>query len=475
MSQALKTITVLVFVLALVFSAMSELGFAGSPNNLLFSDDFENYLVGSFPSQWTLAFNGLGNQYQQVISDPLNSSNKCFQLQGERNWAADAVKNFQSNSNIIGFEVSVLVTAITNTTGDNVKVGLWEQVDWGNAKWNDGIAFTDDGTIVARDYVEAEGTGTVLEKYVPNQWYHIKFLLDRPNKLISVYIDGVLKGQLIKGSERAYIFDGLAVSGRYTENLVDYDNVKIFEGSSSNKSLQEPTLTVSCISSSSMSDFKVLIRGTLTFNETGISEAPILISYSVTGGKSWVDLTLAQTLSNGSYYAEWMPSVTGYFSLRAIYEGNNNYSDTIARVNFVVEPHQEQNIFSINSNSTITGFFFDSNSSELSFSVSGNTGTTGYVNVNIPKSLINDISTLKVFLDDTQIDYLAESQGDSWQLHFSYDHSTHLIDIQLSSSSLLPTKVSGFGWLEIAILVFMGILLAATILGVFVFFRKKPQ
>ncbi len=86
MSQALKTITVLVFVLALVFSAMSELGFAGSPNNLLFSDDFENYLVGSFPSQWTLAFNGLGNQYQQVISDPLNSSNKCFQLQGERNW-----------------------------------------------------------------------------------------------------------------------------------------------------------------------------------------------------------------------------------------------------------------------------------------------------------------------------------------------------------------------------------------------------
>ena len=163
-----------------------------------------------------------------------------------------------------------------------------------------------------------------------------------------------------------YDFDGFAVSGRYTEIPVDYDDVRIFEVSSANIS-QEPSLTTSCISSSSLSDFKVQIKGNLTFNATGISEAPILLSYSVNGGKSWVDLTLVQTGSDGSFYAEWMPSVTGYYSLKAVYEGNENYSDASVIVNFAVEPFQEQNVFSVNSNSTLTELSFDSNSRELSF------------------------------------------------------------------------------------------------------------
>jgi hypothetical protein len=67
-------------------------------------------------------------------------------MQGERNWAADAVRYFQSDKDTLGFEVSVLVTNITGTAGDNVKVGFWDQINWGQAKWNDGVAFTDNGT-----------------------------------------------------------------------------------------------------------------------------------------------------------------------------------------------------------------------------------------------------------------------------------------------------------------------------------------
>jgi len=286
-----KTFAVLVLVFSLAVSASSELGDVVSSDKLLFSDDFENYKVGSFPSQWTLVFNGMGNQYQQVITDPLNSSNKCFQLQGERNWAADAVRYFQSSSDIIGFEVSILVTANTGAFGDDVKVGFWKQVNWGQAKWTDGVAFTDNGTIVARDFVEAEGTGTILQTYVPEQWYNIKFVLDRPNGVFSVFVDGVLKGELIKGSDRPYVFDGFAISGRYTEIPVDYDNVRLSENSSASIH-QKPSHIISCVSSTSMSNFIVHIKGNLTFNETGISEAPIFLSYSVNGGKSWIDLTL---------------------------------------------------------------------------------------------------------------------------------------------------------------------------------------
>ena len=322
--------------------------------------------------------------------------------------------------------------------------------------------------------MEAEGTGVVLQTYVPGQWYHIRFILDRPNQLISVYVDSVLKGESIKGSNLPYVFDGFAISGRYTEIPVDYDEVKIFEGLSAN--IQESSLTTSCISSTSFSDFNVQIKGNLTCNEAGISQAPILLSYSVNGGKSWVDLTLVQTDSDGSYYAEWMPSVTGYYSLKAVYEGNKNYSDASVIVNFAVEPFQEQNVFSVSSNSTLTEFSFNSTSKELTFGVSGDLGTMGYVDVNVPKSLVSDISALKVYLDDKQIDYFSQSQGDGWLLHFTYHHSIHLVNISLSSSSTLsPTQFFGLGLVEITILAVMGILVAVAILVAFGVFRKKKS
>ncbi|NLD66629.1 MAG: hypothetical protein GX648_08670, partial [Crenarchaeota archaeon] len=130
-----KTFAVSVLTLSLLILTLTGQGAAASSDGLIFNDDFENYTVDSFPYQWTLVFNGMGNQYQKVISDPLDSSNKCFKLQGERNWAADAVRYFQSSSDIIGFEVSVLVTANTGKSSDDVKVGLWKQVYWGGAKW----------------------------------------------------------------------------------------------------------------------------------------------------------------------------------------------------------------------------------------------------------------------------------------------------------------------------------------------------
>jgi hypothetical protein len=436
MTRKLKTLTAPLLLLALLIAAFTPLAAADAPAyTLLFSDDFESYPVGGFPSQWTLVFNGLGDQYQKVIVDPVDSSNKCFRMQGERNWAADAVRYFQSDKDTLGFEVSVLVTNITCTAGDNVKVGFWDQINWGQAKWNDGVAFTDNGTIVARDYVEAEGTGTVLQAYVPNQWYHIRFILDRPHKLISVYIDGELKAESVRGSERGYIFDGIAVSGRYTENPVYYDNVQIFEGATSSLgATKEPTLTAHCVSSAAFPDFRVEISGALTFNGTGIPDAPILLSYSVTGGKSWVDLALVQTRMDGSYYAQWRPSVTGYYVVKAVYEGNEEYSATSTQINFALEPCSGQTVLSVNTNSTLTGFVFDSNNSKLCFTLSGESGTAGYVNVNIPKSLIVDASKFAVYLDGAEVEYSLESQGESWILSFTYHHSSHQVTISFAEN-----------------------------------------
>ena len=107
-------------------------------------------------------------------------------------------------------------------------------------------------------------------------------------------------------------------------------------------------------------------------------------------------------------------------------------------------PCAEQSVFSVTSNSTLSELFFNSTNEELSFEVSGPPGTTGYVNVYVAKSVVNDVSGLTVQLDGNQIAYTTESAGDSWLISFSYHHSSHEITINLSSThSISITEILG--------------------------------
>jgi hypothetical protein len=72
---------------------------------------------------------------------------------------------------------------------------------------------------------------------------------------------------------------------------------------------------------------------------------------------------------------------------------------------------------------------------ELGFRVDGPPGTTGYVKVGIPKSLISDISGVKVYLDGKQLDYTSESREYSWLISFTYSHSSHQVIVNLNSTS----------------------------------------
>lgn len=222
----------------------------------------------------------------------------------------------------------------------------------------------------------------------------------------------------------------------------DYGNGRVYYQAAANFSsptspMYTSSLTLSCVSSTSYTAFKVEINGKLTANETALSGFPILISYSVTGGDSWHDLTLVNTNSDGSFLAEWLPSVTGNYLINATFQGDSTHSNTSTIVNLVVIPSTVQNaqdVFSVSSNSTVSNLTFNSTSNELSFSVTGSPGTTGYINAYISKSLISEISNLKVYLDRTQQNYTATSQQDSYIIHFTYHHSTHLVILTLGQT-----------------------------------------
>jgi hypothetical protein len=228
----------------------------------------------------------------------------------------------------------------------------------------------------------------------------------------------------------------------------------------------------------------VKINGDLTFNGAPISDVPILLSYSVTGGDSWQDLTTVHTDSNGSYSALWLLSVTGDYMLKAMYKGNENYLGTNNLVNFSLTPCEAQSVFSVTSNSTISQLSFNSDKKELTFTVSGQSGTTGYIDVYVPKTLLNETDDLKVYLDGNQIQYNVTPLSDGWLLHASYHHSSHTVKVSIAQSNPQLTNDSGtattsnkpeqgLDWLKISIIVVMCIIAATTVASTITFLKKN--
>jgi hypothetical protein len=216
--------------------------------------------------------------------------------------------------------------------------------------------------------------------------------------------------------------------------------------------LPTPALAVTCQSSTTNSNFKVTISGALSSNNTGIQDASILLSTSVDIGKSWNQLTSVSTAESGAFAVAWTPLVTGSFLIKAEWAGNSEYSAVQTTVNLIVTPFEEQHtFFSVASNSTVSAFAFNSTSRELSFTVTGASGTTGYIDMYVPKSLVSDVSSLKVYLDGSQLTYTSESQGDSWRIVFGYHHSTHQVAVTLGSLlPSLPNQTSLEQWIAYA-------------------------
>lgn len=287
----------------------------------------------------------------------------------------------------------------------------------------------------------------------PNTWHQITGVWIK-GTCLKVYVDGVLAGENDSVANLGLSDPGTGFPnslGIYSQN--QYNNIDFFKGQMSNimiydraltpeeiqtlsdqfeKPLQTPSLTVSCFSATSEQIFNVFnISGDLTSNGTAISDAPVYVSYSVTGGQSWQDLTLVYTDANGTYSALWLPTITGNYQLKAVYEGDENNSGTSSTINFAIEPSTDQNVFSISSNSTITALSFDPDSKELSFNVTGDPGTRGYAYVFIPSALLNDSSDLSVQLDGSPINYTINSQNNGWLLYFEYHHSSHMVVISL--------------------------------------------
>jgi hypothetical protein len=179
------------------------------------------------------------------------------------------------------------------------------------------------------------------------------------------------------------------------------------------------------------------ITGNLTTNRVGIASAPILLSYAENVNATWQRIDTVNTGTDGAFSATWNPTITGSYVINATYPGDSTHMPVNTIVNVIVTSAasgEVHTVFSVDSNSTVTDLGFNSETAQLSFSVRGESGTIGYAEIYVAKSLVGDASQIKASIDGAAANFTVSSTGESWVLYFSYHHSSHTVVFSLNGA-----------------------------------------
>jgi hypothetical protein len=211
----------------------------------------------------------------------------------------------------------------------------------------------------------------------------------------------------------------------------------------------------------------VNVKGTLVdVNGDPVANKTIYVSYSVSDD-NWTFIDSNTTDSVGQYAIQWNNTEQGAYTLKAEWLGDETYLEANATTTFSVLPHENQTLFYIESNSTVTALEFDGIEPRLSFTVSGPNGTRGYITATIPKTLLDTEAEWTVFVDDEPIFPTIIEDPYKTVLHFDYSHSTHTITIvQNKQNQTFPT------WT----LLTLALVATAVLVSVYLTkLRKKPR
>ncbi len=216
----------------------------------------------------------------------------------------------------------------------------------------------------------------------------------------------------------------------------------------------------------------VNIQGHLISNGVALADELIVLRYTFPGADEWYPIGSATTNLNGEFQIQWLNTATGTFTLGAEWKGNDYLPSASANMTLNSMPIQNS-IFYIESNSTVTFLAFNTSLSELSFNVSGPSGTSGYVKATVAKSLLPNGADARLYLDGRQLNYELQETPDCWLLTFGYQHSTHRVSLNLPLAQASRATVDGDN--SVYILVVIGATFLVLVLGIFLQKKKSSH
>jgi hypothetical protein len=190
-----------------------------------------------------------------------------------------------------------------------------------------------------------------------------------------------------------------------------------------------PQISISVDASSTAVGSAVNVNGRLAdVNGSALQGKLVTLSYSI-AGNDWVPIGSGTTNAAGEYTIQWINTASGTFTLKVEWAGNDGYLGASATTTLSFLPYQNQQTFFVESNSTVSALTFNSTNTELSFTVNGPSGSSGYVKATIPKDLLYTEEDWVVLVDKQPVIPTVNEDANNTYLHFTYGHSTKTIEI----------------------------------------------
>jgi hypothetical protein len=213
-----------------MFSILAPKVKADSVEKTLFSDNFEGYTVGTFPSPpWQWWFDGAGSAYNKIVNSVANSGNQSLTMLGYDDWASVAAVNISNIGNIInsghsiGYEVWVRVD-------NNVQSYLGARVGFDFIRYGSiwasfcSVDFNVNGNITS-------GSANI-EPFSINTWYKIRVVFDPNTRQYSVWINDVLKAANIVDTtpeDPKTTLHCFGLASDHGDQQSYFDDVRVFE------------------------------------------------------------------------------------------------------------------------------------------------------------------------------------------------------------------------------------------------------
>jgi hypothetical protein len=221
------------------------------------------------------------------------------------------------------------------------------------------------------------------------------------------------------------------------------------------------------------------LNGDLMTLEGGpLAGKQVILSSMIPGTAAWNPFSSVTTDGNGNFSASWIPIATGNFMVKAEWQGDENYSAAYDIKNVSVLRGSEENVFMAESNSTLSSLSLNSTSNEISFTVSGPSGTTGYVRFLLSKSLLNDPADVKVYKDGVLTNCTVTSVGDQTILYITYSHSSHEMRISLPEYAESDNSENSSSTVSTILLYVLGFIVIAAVIAlplIVVALLRKPK
>jgi len=267
-------------------------------------------------------------------------------------------------------------------------------------------------------------------------------------------------GPWMNTNSRSYAFSDLS-EGNHTVEVKAIDGGGNTGSDTVTLTVVYPELKLNLSSTAIQVGETITISGNLTWGPKDMSGKTLEFSTDVTGHVATI-----QTDEGGVYSFEWQLPVSGEYNLTASW---NQFEEDVS---IGVATTTNDQAFTVVSSSVLKQLSFNENSKVLTFTVSGEDGTTGYVDVTIAKSIVSNATDIEVRMDGNVVNYNITSQGDAWLLHFSYTHSSHSVDINLPEEQDSNGDGVGAPRSTTMILLLTAVILAM-VTAVAIYYKKK--